>query len=183
MPNSPSAVSNLPAGCWDKDWLRATASLLWHVMLANPAIRLVSRLAGVIPIESERAVISSLAAGAAVLARGRNLVWFPEGMRSRTGRLQRFQPGIGLLVDHFNVPVGPVWLTGTYEALAPGRFWPRPAKICVRIGRPLTPEQLRQEGKGEAPHQRITQALRRRMLELSDQPPPAPPERHQNGEG
>jgi long-chain acyl-CoA synthetase len=153
------------------------------IMLANPCIRLVSRLAGVIPIEPSRAALSSLAAGAAVLKRGHNLVWFPEGMRSRTGRLQRFQPGIGLLVDRCNVPVVPVWLTGTYEALAPGRFWPRPARICVRIGRLLTPDQLRREGKGDEPHQRITQALRRRMLALSGQGTSTPPACHDREAG
>jgi long-chain acyl-CoA synthetase len=154
------------------DYARLT-NLHWagtaDIMLANPFIRLVSRLARVMPVEPKRAAISSLAAGAAVLKRGRNLVWFPEGMRSRTGELQPFQPGIGLLVDHFDAMVVPVWLSGPYEALAPGEFWPRPAKMRVQIGRPLTPNQLRGQGEGDAPHQQITQALRRQLLDLSGQ--------------
>lgn len=161
---------------------RTLADMHWagmaDIMTANPIMQLVSRLARVIPIEPERAAISSLAAGAAVLKRGRNLVWFPEGMRSRTGQLQRFQPGIGLLVDHFDVPVVPIWLSGVGEALAPGQFWPRPVRICVRIGQLLTPEQLRRDGEGEEPHQRITQTLRQRMLDLSRQDPSVPSERH-----
>jgi long-chain acyl-CoA synthetase len=166
---------------------RTLADMHWagtaDIVVTNPVMQLVSRLARVLPIEPERAAISSLAAGAAVLKRGRSLIWFPEGMRSHTGRLQRFQPGIGLLVDHFDAPVAPIWLSGVGEALAPGQFWPRPVRICVRVGQLLTPEQLRRDGEGEEPHQRITQTLRQRMLDLSSQDPSAPPERRDREEG
>ena len=168
------------------DYARLT-NLHWagtaDIMLANPFIRLVSRLARVMPVEPKRAAISSLASGAAVLKRGRNLVWFPEGMRSRTGALQSFQPGVGLLVDHFDAMVVPLWLTGTYEALAPGQFWPRPAKMHVQIGRPLTPDQLRGQGEGDAPHQQITQALRQQLLDLSGQDASTRPARHDREQG
>ncbi|MCA9283739.1 MAG: 1-acyl-sn-glycerol-3-phosphate acyltransferase [Phycisphaerales bacterium] len=61
-------------------------------------------------------------------------VLFPEGTRSRDGRLGPFKPGLGMLVAGTSVPVVPCHLTGAFEALPPGRTWPRPASITLRIG-------------------------------------------------
>src|SRR5215210_5217152 len=41
---------------------------------------------------------------AAVLKRGQNLVWFAEGVRSPTGGLQPFKPGVGTLLSYHPVP-------------------------------------------------------------------------------
>jgi len=58
------------------------------------------------------------------LKNGKNLVWFPEGERALEGKLLQFKPGIGMLVEKLAVPVVPVFLEGTAEALPPGRYWP-----------------------------------------------------------
>jgi long-chain acyl-CoA synthetase len=132
----------------------------------NPVTRLGSRLARVIPIERGRGAASSLALGAAVLARGDALVWFPEGTRSASGRLQRFQPGAGLLLAHLDVPVVPVAIVGAHEALPPGRRLPRLRPITVRFGEPVTPDALAREGEGDERHERILSALRARIEAL-----------------
>ncbi len=132
----------------------------------NPVNRLFSRLARVVPIDPDRAGLSSLAFSAAVLDRGKNLVWFPEGERSPTGDLQRFQPGIGLLLDHFRVPVVPVFVHGTGEAMPRGQGLPRPAKVTVSFGAPVHPDELEEQGGGETPQDRIVAALRERVAEL-----------------
>jgi long-chain acyl-CoA synthetase len=48
-----------------------------------------------------------------VLGRGQNLVWFAEGERSRTGSLQPFKPGVGILLGYYPVPGMPVFIRGT----------------------------------------------------------------------
>ena len=100
----------------------------------NPINSAVSRLARAMPIDDEKAVFSSLAFGAAALKEGNGLVWFPEGQRSPDGGLQRFERGIGLLLDHYRVPVVPVAISGTREAMPPGKALPRPAKVTVVFG-------------------------------------------------
>jgi long-chain acyl-CoA synthetase len=104
---------------------------------ANPLNRFVSRLGQAVPIDPQRAVISSLAFCAAVLQRGGNLVWFPEGERSRDGRLQPFKAGIGVLTERCDVPVVPVYIAGTHEALPVGGRWPRLTRVRVTFGKPL----------------------------------------------
>ena len=47
-----------------------------------------------------------------LLGRRQTLVLFPEGTRSRTGEVNRFKPGIGMLAITNRVPVVPVYLGG-----------------------------------------------------------------------
>jgi 1-acyl-sn-glycerol-3-phosphate acyltransferase len=65
-------------------------------------------------------------------------ILFPEGGRSRDGQMRPFKPGVGMLVAGTAVPVVPCHLQGTLEAFPPGTRLPRPNRITLRIGKPLT---------------------------------------------
>lgn len=65
-------------------------------------------------------------------------ILFPEGTRSRDGRLNAFKPGLGMLIAGTSVPVVPCWIEGAFEALPADKRLPRPRKLGVRIGPPLT---------------------------------------------
>ncbi|MBV9455664.1 MAG: 1-acyl-sn-glycerol-3-phosphate acyltransferase [Rubrobacter sp.] len=132
----------------------------------NPINGFVSRLAKAVPIDADEHAVSSLAFGAAVLKRANNLVWFPGGQRSPTGELQEFKPGIGALLAHFRVPVVPTSISGSYKAMPPGKTLPRPTKITVMFGRPLSVDELERRGDGEGPQDRIVQALHDHLAEL-----------------
>lgn len=138
------------------------------VVSASAFLRLVCRLAQAIPIQPDDADPSgaNLAAAAAVLRRGRNLVLFPEGQRSLTGELQPFHTGVGVLLQEFQVPVVPVLIRGTFRALPPHCRFPRPARVTVTFGPPLDPGRLEREGAGDLPAQRIAHALHRHLGEL-----------------
>ena len=75
-------------------------------------------------------------------------ILFPEGTRTRTGKMAAFKPGIGKLVAGTSVPVVPCYLSGTFEALPPGRIIPRPTPIVVRVGKPLTFSAVADERAG-----------------------------------
>ncbi|HXZ24729.1 MAG TPA: lysophospholipid acyltransferase family protein, partial [Nitrospiria bacterium] len=47
------------------------------------------------------------------------------------------KPGVGLIVARTGVPVLPVYVTGTDEAMPRGSWWVRPRRVTVRIGPPL----------------------------------------------
>lgn len=62
---------------------------------------------------------------------------FPEGTRSRDGTLQRFRPGVGMLVAATPVPVVPCRIEGAFEAWPPTAKRPRGGRVRVRVGEPL----------------------------------------------
>jgi 1-acyl-sn-glycerol-3-phosphate acyltransferase len=62
---------------------------------------------------------------------------FPEGSRSRDGKMARFKPGLGMLVAETIAPVVPCFIAGTFDALPAHKKIPRPAPVKIAIGAAL----------------------------------------------
>lgn len=78
---------------------------------------------------------------------GAGIILFPEGTRSRDGKLQPAQAGIGLVVAKSDAPVVPVRVLGSYEAWGRNQKLPLPKRITVRYGEPMRFEKLRAEAR------------------------------------
>ncbi len=146
---------------------RATWGGAINVMFRTRFMRLVSRANRVVPIDPQRGSAASLALAAAALKRGDTLMWFPEGGVSRSGRLQPFLPGIGLLLETHPLPVVPVWIAGSREALPLGSRWLRFRRVTVRFGEPIDPDDIPREGETEVERaERAAAFLRDRVADL-----------------
>jgi 1-acyl-sn-glycerol-3-phosphate acyltransferase len=75
-------------------------------------------------------------------------ILFPEGTRSRDGKLQPFKSGLGMVVAGTPAPVVPCYLSGAFEALRPNWKIPRPVKITARVGPPLLFDQVTNDRHG-----------------------------------
>lgn len=95
---------------------------------------------GMLPIDREdtAAAIASLDTALEVLGRGEAFGIYPEGTRSRDGRLYRGRTGVAHLALTAGCPVVPVGLQGTAEMQPIGSSRPRRAKVTVRFGEPIT---------------------------------------------
>jgi 1-acyl-sn-glycerol-3-phosphate acyltransferase len=71
-----------------------------------------------------------------VIQRGKALVMFPEGKRSKAGSLQPAQLGSAFIAYHNGVTIIPVGITGTEKIYGLGWIWHRP-KIKFVIGEPF----------------------------------------------
>jgi 1-acyl-sn-glycerol-3-phosphate acyltransferase len=78
---------------------------------------------------------------------GAGIILFPEGTRTRDGKLQPARAGIGLVVAKSDAPVVPVRVFGTFEAYGRNVKFPRPKHIAVKYGVPMRFEKLRAEAK------------------------------------
>jgi 1-acyl-sn-glycerol-3-phosphate acyltransferase len=95
---------------------------------------------GMVPVSRDdtRSALDSLAVALEVLGRGEALGLYPEGTRSRDGRLYRGRTGVAQLALQSGAPVVPVGLSGT-DALQPvGSRLPRLVEVTVRFGAPIT---------------------------------------------
>ncbi len=81
------------------------------------------------------------------LLKGGAIVLFPEGTRTRDGKLQPARAGIGLTVIKSTAVVVPVRVFGTYEAYGRHHKFPRPRRVAIKYGRPMTFDTLRAEAK------------------------------------
>lgn len=150
--------------------LRRMHFLAWQGgAFGNPVLAFISRTGQAISIDPAKRPGTSLALPAAVLDRGRDLVLFPEGMRSRDGALQRFQPGLGRILAGRDALVIPVLLQGTREVLPPGRWWLAPAKVRVTLGEPVPASELRRGLDCDSPADCVIRNLRRRMQDMAQE--------------
>lgn len=101
-----------------------------------------AKIAHVIPIDSSSYLNRALQTSAYVLRRGCSLCVFPEGGRSADGALLEFKKGVGILAVEMGVPVIPAYIKGAFEALPRSASWPKPVKITITFGAPLSAADL-----------------------------------------
>jgi 1-acyl-sn-glycerol-3-phosphate acyltransferase len=94
---------------------------------------------------------------------------YPEGTRSPDGRLYRGRTGIGYLALHSGAPVIPVAMVGTEHILPPGHRIPRPGRIQIRIGEPLTFEEYLHKPAGARQRRAVTDEVVQAIQKLSGQ--------------
>jgi 1-acyl-sn-glycerol-3-phosphate acyltransferase len=94
---------------------------------------------GTVPVDRDdtKSALGALDVALEVLARGEAFGIYPEGARSRDGRLYRGRTGVAHLALSSGAPVVPVGLVGTEKLQPIDSRLPRLAKITVRFGEPL----------------------------------------------
>jgi len=115
-----------------------------------------------------RAATAAVDATAELLAAGRTVVSFPEGTRSRDGRLGRFHGGAFGAALASGVPVVPVAVAGAADVLPVGGFRVRPGRITVRIGAPIDAAEAAPDRRTD-----LAEATRRAIAELLAEAPAA----------
>ena len=102
---------------------------------------------------SPAAIRKTMSKAEATLRHGMSLVVFPEGSRTRTGKMGHFHKGAFQLAMEFSLPVVPVTIDGAFDILTRGSIFPRPGSITLTIHPPVTPP--------------VDEADRRRVIEAS----------------
>ena len=112
----------------------------WLVDLIAPlGYWLVTALFNVFPLPRAKGFRRSFAHAGEAMDRGYSVLIFPEGTRTRDGRMHNFRPGIGLLAQQSGVPVLPVALVGLGALRVNGQGWFRSGKVAVHVGSPIVP--------------------------------------------
>lgn len=137
------------------------------------------QLTHLVPMSRQGSLRVALREAGALLDRGKTVLIFPEGTRSKDGTLQPFKPAMGYLALKHDVDILPVWLEGTARALPKGASFPKNRQLEARIGKPLSIEALKDvtRGLGGAEASRVVSRIthmcmqslsREKILDLSD---------------
>lgn len=128
-------------------------------LFAFPVFGTLIRWHNAFPVEREGDPRAALRACGQRLERGEAVLLFPEGTRTRDGRLGPVKGGVGMLATRYHAPILPVYIWGTRRAWPAGRVWMRPHPMRVFYGKPIVAagdarsEQRRLvEATGEALH-------------------------------
>ncbi len=109
-----------------------------------PILGTAMRKVGFISIDRARGrkALESLNLAAKRISAGSSVLIFPEGTRSRDGKLQPFKAGAILLAIRSGVPVVPIAFNNTSRLLPKGKLLPAPGEIVIRIGKPIPTAQF-----------------------------------------
>ena len=105
-------------------------------------------------------------------AAGGTVLFFPEGHRSRDGRLQRFYSGAFKAAAATGVPLIPLCIVGTDRLLPPGRRSMRPCRVTLQALEPIETTPF----AGEDGHIRLRKLVKMRMaVAIAEMRGEAPP--------
>jgi 1-acyl-sn-glycerol-3-phosphate acyltransferase len=116
-----------------------------------------------------RAGQAMLEAALELLRSGQLFGIYPEGTRSPDGRLYRGRTGVGWLALNSGAPVLPVAMIGTDRIMPPGHRVPRPGRIEIRIGEPLTFPEFAGQPAGARQRRAVTDEVVQAIQKLSGQ--------------
>ncbi len=144
---------------------RQLAFLAKAELFRNPLLARLLRHLGSIPLHRGSADTGALRAAAEALESGKPLLLFPEGTRSRTGRLQQGRRGVGMLAARSGCPILPVHLSGTFHLL---RNFPC-RRVEIRFGEPFAVPASPPRGMSVKEwYRRIGEDTMTRIKELQD---------------
>jgi long-chain acyl-CoA synthetase len=121
--------------------LEQTFTLAFDLVFGRGLMTPVARYGQLVLIDVNNDLKASVESSGVPLMAGKNLIVFPEGARSRDRQLLEFRPLFAMLAKEFDVPIVPVVLDGTFEALRAGMLFPRPARVVVTYLDPVRPEE------------------------------------------
>jgi len=89
--------------------------------------------------------VKTIISGINLIKKGKSMLIFPEGTRSRDGKMLDFKAGSFKLATKTNVPIVPLTIMGTSYVLEDNNFKLRPADIDLYIHEPVYPDKLTKE--------------------------------------
>jgi 1-acyl-sn-glycerol-3-phosphate acyltransferase len=129
-------------------------------------------IAGVIPVhrydeESKKRAIKECVER---LKKGEILIMYPEGTRSKDGKIHEGKPGIAKIYLETGVPILPVAIKGNFEIMPVGKSFPKFKKIVkINVGKPLEFKKELEIGRNSNPqspeYKEICQRITQRVME------------------
>ena len=155
------------AGCSNR---RIVHFMARDTLFSNPVARWFFPRVGVIALDRTKGDLGALKKAIATLKEGHVIGLFPEGTRSPDGQMREAKGGIGFLIAKGNVPVVPLYISGTFAAFPKGADKLRPGRLVARFGPPISPEEIRAAMPAKNDYEAVGALVMSRIRALAEEP-------------
>jgi len=160
---TPNHESNLDAflvlSFLDQKTLKNTFSYAKKEHVKSWIRRVLAGHSNVIVMDLSKDLKQSILKMAQVIRQGKKILIFPEGTRTRNGKMGEFKKTYTIISTELNIPILPVVISGAFEAMSSGsRKIKRGEKITVEFLPVVYPGQMNQEELNDLVKQRIIDA-------------------------
>lgn len=114
----------------------------------------------IIFVDINKNLVSSLQMLSKALRNGKNIVIFPEGTRTRDGKINNFKKFFAILSKELNIPIVPFVLDGAYEAYPPSSKYPKGGDVKVKFLEKIYPSDMSYEEITEKVYNTIKKELK-----------------------
>ncbi|MGA8429568.1 MAG: lysophospholipid acyltransferase family protein [Candidatus Sulfotelmatobacter sp.] len=147
---------------------RRSSVMVKKELFRYPILGRAMRMGSLVPVDrgNRDAGIEAVRAAKQVIGQGLNMIIYVEGKRSFDGRLLPFKKGPFYLAMECGVPVVPVTMVGSHEAMPKGRFAIKPGLVKVVFHPPITPDEF---GSRECLMERVRNVIDRGLPQHQQQ--------------
>lgn len=118
-------------------------SLARHTLFDNKISKLFANWSNSIPVMQGAGDTKAMKKCIEVLKEGQALMLFPEGARTMTGEVEKFETGAMLIIKRAKPTVIPVAVEGVYDVWPRGQKKPKwTGRLGVMYGKPIPAEEL-----------------------------------------
>lgn len=146
---------------------RIVRFLARDTLFSSPFARWYFKNVRVIALDRTRGDLGALRKAIATLKDGRVIGLFPEGTRSPDGQMRAAKGGIGFLIAKGNVPVVPLYISGTHAAFPKGSSHFQFARVTARVGPPITPAEIRAAMPEKGDYEAVGALIMQRIRDLA----------------
>jgi 1-acyl-sn-glycerol-3-phosphate acyltransferase len=151
---------------------KQTSVMVKKELFKVPILGRSMRMGSMVPVDrgNRDAGIEAVRAAKAAVAKGLNMIIYVEGKRSFDGKLLPFKKGPFYLAVECGVPVIPMTIVGTHEAMPKTRFSIKPARVKVIFHPPIEPKDF---GGRDCLMEKVRAAIDSGLPEECRQPSPS----------
>ncbi|MCI6151795.1 MAG: AMP-binding protein [Fusobacterium perfoetens] len=118
---------------FSNDVLDKTCYFAKSKYFVKPHMKFMGENSNIILVDINKNLINSLQLLGKAIKSGYNIVIFPEGTRTRDGKLGKFKKFFAILAQELNIPIVPFVIKGAYDLYPPSAKYPRSGKVSIEF--------------------------------------------------
>ena len=113
--------------------MKKTYFLATVIHFKSSIMKFMADSSNVVLVDMNKDIAEVMQILAKLLKKNKNIAIFPEGTRTRDGKINKFKKSFAILAKELNVDIQPYVIDGAYDLFPTGKKFPKPGKITVEF--------------------------------------------------